>query len=121
MTSTEGGILIPRLTESQRDAIAMPATGLMIYQTNEISGFYFYNGTAWTKINGATGPQGVFGDASFEYKYDCIGSLLYDVVCTKYLLLTISLYIPVICPIYCYNCVIQHNIHICLPLLHFKF
>ena len=37
--STTGGILIPRLTESQRDAIAMPATGLMIYQTNENPGF----------------------------------------------------------------------------------
>ena len=80
--STTGGILIPRLSESQRDAIALPATGLMIYQTNEISGFYFYNGTAWTKINGATGPrgpQGVFGGASFEYQYGGVGPLLSDV------------------------------------------
>ena len=79
--STTGGILIPRLTQSQRDAIALPATGLMIYQTNEISGFYFYNGTAWTKINGATGPrgpQGVFGGASFEYQYGGVGSIVPD-------------------------------------------
>ena len=51
--STTGGILIPRMTEIQRDAIVAPAAGLMIYQTDESSGFYFCNGTAWTKIDGA--------------------------------------------------------------------
>ena len=44
--STTGGILIPRLTETQRDAISAPATGLMIYQTNGTSGFYFYDGNS---------------------------------------------------------------------------
>jgi uncharacterized protein YjbI with pentapeptide repeats len=59
--STTGGILIPRLTETQRDAIVSPASGLMIYQTDETSGFYFYNGTLWTKIDGVAGPQGLTG------------------------------------------------------------
>jgi uncharacterized protein (TIGR02145 family) len=59
--STTGGILIPRMTEAQRDAIVSPASGLMIYQTNETSGFYFYNGTLWTKIDGVAGPQGPAG------------------------------------------------------------
>jgi len=48
--STTGGILIPRLTETQRDAIASPATGLMIYQSDETSGFYYFNGTIWLNI-----------------------------------------------------------------------
>ena len=61
--STTGGILIPRMTEAQRDAIALPASGLMIYQTNEVSGFYFYNGAGWTKIDGVAGPQGEQGPA----------------------------------------------------------
>ena len=39
VVSTTGGILIPRLTITQRDAIASPATGLMIYQTDQTSGF----------------------------------------------------------------------------------
>jgi len=56
--STTGGILIPRLTETQRDAISSPATGLMIYQTDQATGFYFYDGTAWTRIEGVAGPQG---------------------------------------------------------------
>jgi carbonic anhydrase/acetyltransferase-like protein (isoleucine patch superfamily) len=50
VTSTSKGILIPRMTKSQRDAIASPATGLMIYQTNNNPGFYYYSGTAWTAI-----------------------------------------------------------------------
>ncbi|MDB2632543.1 MopE-related protein [Flavobacteriaceae bacterium] len=60
--STTGGILIPRLTETQRDAIGSPATGLMIYQTDQTTGFYFYDGTAWTKIDGVAGPQGPQGE-----------------------------------------------------------
>jgi len=59
--STTGGILIPRLTETQRDAISSPATGLMIYQTDQATGFYFYDGTAWTRIEGVAGPQGEQG------------------------------------------------------------
>ena len=61
--STTGGILIPRLTETQRDAISSPATGLMIYQTDQTTGFYFYDGTAWTRIEGVAGPQGEQGPA----------------------------------------------------------
>jgi hypothetical protein len=45
--STTGGILVPRLTETQRDAISVPATGLMIYQTDGTAGFYYYNGSSW--------------------------------------------------------------------------
>lgn len=59
--STTAGILIPRMTETQRDAIVSPASGLMIYQTNQEFGFYFYNGTLWTKIDGVAGPQGPAG------------------------------------------------------------
>ena len=61
--STTAGILIPRMTETQRDAIVSPASGLMIYQTNQEFGFYFYNGTLWTKIDGVVGPQGPAGPA----------------------------------------------------------
>ena len=59
--STTGGILIPRLTETQRDDISAPAKGLMIYQINGTSGFYFWDGAAWTKIDGVAGPQGDTG------------------------------------------------------------
>src|SRR5258705_13814835 len=48
--STTQGLLISRLTKTQRDAIVSPATGLMIYQTNNTPGFYYYSGTAWTAV-----------------------------------------------------------------------
>ena len=64
--STTGGILIPRLTETQRDAISSPATGLMIYQTDQTTGFYFYNGIAWTRIEGVAGPQGEQGPQGIQ-------------------------------------------------------
>src|SRR5450755_3884068 len=50
ITSTTKGMLAPRMTKAQRDAIATPATGLLIYQTNNTPGFYYYSGTAWTAV-----------------------------------------------------------------------
>ena len=47
ITSTTGGLLVPRMTKAQRGFIDTPATGLMIYQTDGIPGFYYFNGTSW--------------------------------------------------------------------------
>ena len=41
------GILIPRITATQKNAISNPAEGLMIYQSSAPVGFYFYTGSAW--------------------------------------------------------------------------
>ena len=61
--STTGGILIPRMTQVQRDAIASPSNGLMIYQTDQDSGFYYYDGSSWSNVglSGPTGPAGPAG------------------------------------------------------------
>jgi hypothetical protein len=53
ITSTTKGLLIPRMTAAQRTAIATPAAGLMVYQTDGTAGFYSYNGSGWAQI--ATG------------------------------------------------------------------
>ena len=50
ITSTSGGLLVPRMTETQRDAISSAATGLMIYQTDGTAGFYYYNGSGWAEV-----------------------------------------------------------------------
>jgi len=51
ITSTTKGILIPRMTLAQRDAINSPATGLQIYNTNS-NVFQYYNGSSWTNVGG---------------------------------------------------------------------
>jgi hypothetical protein len=53
VSSTEQGVLIPRLTDAERQALKDPASGLMIYNTtsNEIN---FYDGTGWQRIPGSS-------------------------------------------------------------------
>jgi len=46
-TGNNKGVLITRLTATQKDAIVNPAEGLLVYQTTAPTGFYYYNGTAW--------------------------------------------------------------------------
>ncbi|WP_400192364.1 tail fiber domain-containing protein [Hymenobacter sp. B81] len=50
--STSKGLLAPRMTQAQRNAIPNPATGLLIYQTNNTPGLYQFNGTAWVAVSG---------------------------------------------------------------------
>ncbi|HHH52631.1 MAG TPA: hypothetical protein ENK91_03150, partial [Bacteroidetes bacterium] len=44
-------ILIPRMTAAQRTAIPCPATGLMVYQNDGDTGFWYYDGTNWISIS----------------------------------------------------------------------
>jgi hypothetical protein len=55
IAATDKGLLIPRMTSTQRAAISSPANGLLVYQTDGVVGFYVNTGTAaspaWTRIN----------------------------------------------------------------------
>ncbi len=53
MTSTSQGVLIPRMTTIQREAVATPVIGLQVYDTDTKS-VWSYNGAAWA--NGTGGP-----------------------------------------------------------------
>lgn len=55
VASSNKGVLIPSMTETDRNNIQSPADGLLIYQTNNTKGFYYYNGSAWTPV--ATPPS----------------------------------------------------------------
>ena len=49
--STVKGLLIPRMTRTERNAIASPATGLIIFQNAPDSvGLYYYTGSKWTLL-----------------------------------------------------------------------
>jgi len=58
VTSTTQGFLPPRMTTTQRDAIATPAAGLTIYNTT-VGVMQHYNGSTWTderdNVNGLSG------------------------------------------------------------------
>ena len=50
MSSTTQGVLTPRMTTTQRTAISSPAEGLLVYDTDENT-FYFYQSSSWSKID----------------------------------------------------------------------
>ena len=64
INSTTKGLLIPRLTSAQRIAIASPANGLQVYDTDSNS-FWYYKGTTWVEITtgAATAGWGLNGNA----------------------------------------------------------
>ncbi len=55
VSSTTKGLLAPRMTAAQKTAISLPANGLLIYQTDGVTGFYVNIGTsaspAWLRVN----------------------------------------------------------------------
>ncbi|MCC6600771.1 MAG: hypothetical protein IT223_08865 [Crocinitomicaceae bacterium] len=50
VSSNSQGILIPRLTEGERLAMPNLSTGLMVYQTDGTTGFWYFNGTQWIQF-----------------------------------------------------------------------
>jgi len=54
ITSTTKGFLPPRMTTTQKNAIASPATGLVVYDTT-LNALNFYNGTSWSSGGGGGG------------------------------------------------------------------
>jgi trimeric autotransporter adhesin len=71
ISSNNSGILIPRMTAAQRSTIATPATGLLVYQTDGSSGFWYYTGSTWIRIGASeeawktTGNSGTSNGANF--------------------------------------------------------
>jgi hypothetical protein len=55
--STTKGLLMPRMTSTLRAAISSPANGLMVYQTDGVSGVYYYNGAIWQRIGETDGSE----------------------------------------------------------------
>ena len=55
VAATDKGFLLPRMTATQRSAIATPANGLLVYQTDGDAGFYVNTGSSssvvWTRVN----------------------------------------------------------------------
>lgn len=50
LTAVDKGVLIPRLTSAQREAVSSPARSLLVFDTTE-GKFYFYDGGQWYALN----------------------------------------------------------------------
>jgi hypothetical protein len=69
------GVLLPRLTKLQREAINNPAQGLIAYQTDLDSGFYFYKGNGWKNLSlDVSGDTGSVGRVTYWTGRNKIGS-----------------------------------------------
>lgn len=62
ISSSNKGLLMPRMTLQQRSNIQNPANGLIVYQTDMLSGFYFYDGKDWKSLTEAKSIAGTDGD-----------------------------------------------------------
>lgn len=64
--STSKGLLIPRMDSLQRAGITAPVAGLLVYQTNKDSGFYYYSGSRWTRLAIEGNGWGTGGNAGLN-------------------------------------------------------
>ncbi|MFZ4520787.1 MAG: hypothetical protein ACOYNC_03725 [Bacteroidales bacterium] len=55
--SSNKGMLIPRMTGGQRAAIVNPVNGLMVYQTDGITGVYYFNSGIWQRVGESDGSE----------------------------------------------------------------
>ena len=60
ITSTTDGVLLPRMTTTQVNAISSPENGLTVYNTT-LNTLCFYNGSSWQKVTSANMPLNIFG------------------------------------------------------------
>lgn len=83
LKSESKGLLLPRMTAGQRNALSQPATGLLVYQTEAPAGFYYNKGTPaapdWILLGaaGSQGPQGIPGPAGIVGSYYNAGTMPY--------------------------------------------
>lgn len=59
------GVLIPRMSKAERNAIGAPATGLLVFvNAPDTVGFCYYNGTAWLWQQNAGDGWGINGNSN---------------------------------------------------------
>jgi hypothetical protein len=71
VTATGKGVLIPRMTLAQRPAA--PVAGLLIFQTDAISGYYYYDGVTWQRIGSSSSDYWLSSGADIYFNAGRVG------------------------------------------------
>jgi len=62
INTSNKGLLIPRLSRAQKSLIASPANGLLVYQTDDTMGFWYYEQNKWVPVmRSITAGKGLTG------------------------------------------------------------
>ena len=85
--SVDKGLLTPRMTTAQRDAITSPATGLLVFDT-DLNAFQYFDGTVWVSL----GSKQLRDNYKLVKSIDDLSDELIAGGGTKYLLNTNFLY-----------------------------
>jgi len=72
LTSTNRGLLVPRMTTAQRDGIPLPALSLLIFNTST-DRFEYFNGSAWVPLV-AGGGWSITGNADIDANENFLGT-----------------------------------------------
>ncbi|MEO6719738.1 MAG: hypothetical protein ABIN67_05190 [Ferruginibacter sp.] len=75
LKSISKGILVPRMTQTERLSIQSPAQGLLVFQVDSIQGFYYYSTLQWQSLTSGLGlilAQPNFSDSLSVYNYNGI-------------------------------------------------
>jgi trimeric autotransporter adhesin len=72
--STSKGLLIPRMTQTQRNAIISPAIGLTVFQTDNTQGYYYYSGTVWSRLSQQNENWSLTGNSNLDPALNFIGT-----------------------------------------------
>ena len=74
IVSTDKGVLIPRLTELQKNNISTPPKGLLVYQTDGTEGFWYHDGSDWALIEQNGKSWSLNGNSGTNNTTDFIGT-----------------------------------------------
>lgn len=75
IVSTDKGVLIPRLTELQKNNISTPPKGLLVYQIDATEGFWYHDGTDWILIAQDGKGWNLQGNSGTNATTDFIGTI----------------------------------------------
>lgn len=78
LTSSDKGLLTPRMTQIQRLAM-FPVTdatakGMLVYQTDNVQGFYYYDGASWKIIDGGNNGWSITGNSGTNATTNFMGT-----------------------------------------------